>query len=345
MTAAIAKVEQETRAAVQGWTWGVDLSHHQGTVNFEQLEVAGCSFVLTKATEGQTHVDPKWVTNAVGVRAFGGMHFGAYHFARIDTDLDDPLDAKLEAESFARAVEHHGTWLEEPLALPPVLDLEWFGSLSAKDERDAVARNVAWALAWVEHCERLLGRSPMIYTGPNVWQERFGAAGDLAHLPLWMVDIEQPGEVKPIDVGVEAWHADLHQWTHEGRVPGVRARVDVNVSIDDAEGLARLAKLRMVRPEPEITSPVVRLMRNLLGVPIAPFEDLDRGTVATLQGLLLARGMGPQGLVDRAGRPDGILGPATIAALDRFMIGRGLAAEGSKSNGLSPRDWVELLRA
>lgn len=343
----VAKAERETLAAMrlpngETYVWGVDVSHHQGKVDYQGLVEGGCEFVIAKATEGQTHRDPRWVENAIASQ-LSGAYFGAYHFARIDTDTDDPLDARLEAENLARAIDAVGgaTWLENPLCLGTVIDLEWFGSLSARDERDHVSKNVAWAIAFCEHAERLLGRSQMVYTGPNVWRERFGAAGDLAHLPLWIVDLEAPGDFALVEAGVGGWHAVLHQWTHTGRVQGVRARVDVNIAVGGKLGLEALADRRLTRPEGAVVSPIQSLMRNLLGIGEASFAELDAGDVATLQGLLLARGYGPRGLVDRAGRPDGVFGPSTLEALRRFLAARGLV--GSQT-GITARDWVELLR-
>lgn len=341
MTEQVEKATQATMEKVAKHIWGVDVSHHQGRVDYEALDVAGCEFAIVKATEGQTHRDPRWAENGIGAQ-LSGLYYGAFHFARIDTDTEDPLDARLEAENHSRAIDAVGgaTWIENPLCLGSVIDLEWFGSLSAEDERDAIAKNVAWAYAYCEHVERLLGRSPIVYTGPNVWRERFGGAGDLAHLPLWQVDLGKPGQFAPIEAGVEGWPAVLHQFSHRGRVPGIRARVDVNIATAGMLGLEQLADARIIRRGGNVVSPIQALMRNLLGVGEAKLADLDREEAATLQGLLLARGLGPQGLVDRAGRPDGKIGAATIAAVTKFKASRGLNA----GDGLTARDWVELLR-
>jgi len=66
-------------------------------------------------------------------------------------------------------------------------------------------------------------------------------------------------------------------------------------------------------PEPEPDPEVVELMRtvDLSGVTRQPNSFVRGEAVRVLQAGLLADGYGPEGLVDRLGRPDGVGGPAT----------------------------------
>ena len=50
-------------------TFGIDVSHHNGKVNWEQ--VPNVEFVYIKATEGATYVDPMFRQNIKGANKFG----------------------------------------------------------------------------------------------------------------------------------------------------------------------------------------------------------------------------------------------------------------------------------
>jgi peptidoglycan hydrolase-like protein with peptidoglycan-binding domain len=114
------------------------------------------------------------------------------------------------------------------------------------------------------------------------------------------------------------------QYTNEGIVTGVSTRVDVSAFDGTIEQLRALAQpILVARQIGPIFAPT-----ELAGS--GPF-DLD---VARVQGLLLAYGYGPAGLVDASGRPDGLRGPKTRAAYK--------AATGLESTLV---DWVALLSA
>ena len=60
---------------------GPDVSHYQGVVDWNQ--VGGCcSFASSKATEGTTYTDPKFLVNRQGMKAAGLKVRGLYHFGR-----------------------------------------------------------------------------------------------------------------------------------------------------------------------------------------------------------------------------------------------------------------------
>ncbi|HKN97283.1 MAG TPA: GH25 family lysozyme, partial [Pseudonocardiaceae bacterium] len=80
---------------------GLDVSHHQGTVNWRAVAAEGATFAYLKATEGTTFVDGQFSRNAAGSRA-AGLFRGAYHFA-----LPDRSSGAAQADFF---VNHGGGW-------------------------------------------------------------------------------------------------------------------------------------------------------------------------------------------------------------------------------------------
>jgi GH25 family lysozyme M1 (1,4-beta-N-acetylmuramidase) len=62
-------------------TFGIDVSHHQGALNFPALRREGVQFAFIKATEGDSFRDPNFTTNLNGASA-SGMLVAAYHYVR-----------------------------------------------------------------------------------------------------------------------------------------------------------------------------------------------------------------------------------------------------------------------
>jgi|GEM_PF-1195074 len=313
----------------QSEAWIVDVSHHQGLIDFEALAKAGCVGAFIKASEGRTHEDPRFRENWDRSRA---LRFrAAYHFARIDTDTADPNDAHAEAQHFARVVgSMHGEGV-----IMPWLDSEYFGSLGA-NVPDNVNRNLDWSEQWIETCEAELGRSPGIYTGADVWSARWGRSDRFAHLALWQADhASEAGLPEPMHVG--SWRPFVHQFTARAVVPGIKTRVDANVvccsaaspdprtrraqQLTELEGLTKLRLIPRLEPPKPV---VVTLELPVVDLGKLPSNERDE-VVARVQALLVGHRWNPIGLIDaKTLRPDGKPGAKTRAALVGFKLAAGL---------------------
>lgn len=62
---------------------GIDISSHNGDIDFGALKQAGIDFVLIKASEGSSFKDPRFYTNIARARK-AGLKVSAYHFFRFD---------------------------------------------------------------------------------------------------------------------------------------------------------------------------------------------------------------------------------------------------------------------
>ena len=58
---------------------GIDVSHHQGPIDWQRVAADDVAFAVIKATEGGDHVDDAFATNLREARA-AGLAVGAYHF-------------------------------------------------------------------------------------------------------------------------------------------------------------------------------------------------------------------------------------------------------------------------
>ncbi|WP_251860379.1 GH25 family lysozyme [Clostridium sp. Marseille-Q2269] len=64
---------------------GIDISMHNGAINFGAVKSAGCNVVIIKATEGVDYVDPLLNQHYNGANA-AGLNIGFYHFMSEKTD-------------------------------------------------------------------------------------------------------------------------------------------------------------------------------------------------------------------------------------------------------------------
>ncbi|MGE7920613.1 glycoside hydrolase family 25 protein [Viridibacillus sp. NPDC093762] len=189
---------------------GLDVSQHQGNINWTSVYESGKSFAFIKATEGATHKDTKFDFNYSEAKN-AGLYVGAYHFAYPES-LDDPI---LEADHFVDIVTKAGG-CEDNISLPPVLDLETNQGGLSKDQLSE------WATIWMECVMEKIGVKPILYTyldfGRNNLNELLG------EFPLWYAryNVQQPEDF----AGWREWK--FLQFTNSGHVSGIAGNVDLN---------------------------------------------------------------------------------------------------------------------
>lgn len=102
---------------------GIDVSHHQGPIEWVKVREAGVAFAFIKATEGATFTDSAFAANWSQARASGVLR-GAYHFFTFCSAGRD------QAAHFVEIVPI------ELEALPPLVDLELEGNCSKRPSVD-----------------------------------------------------------------------------------------------------------------------------------------------------------------------------------------------------------------
>lgn len=198
---------------------GVDLSRHNGTVDFVTMANAGVKYAWVKCTEGTTHVNPGYELKFRQARE-AGIQVGGYHFARPDTypSLQDAIDESL---NFLGALSKVGFNKGDLL---PVLDVE--AGLKTDDKY-----NTEWTLKWLASVEKSLGVRPIVYTGKWAY-DLYLKNGDPSHLqelktyPLWIASYNDGVEPERMAALWDNW--DVWQWTGSGAVPGVVGKCDIN---------------------------------------------------------------------------------------------------------------------
>jgi GH25 family lysozyme M1 (1,4-beta-N-acetylmuramidase) len=195
---------------------GIDVSHHQGAINWTSVRGAGMQFAYLKATEGVSFTDPRFDRNYVAAYRAGVIR-GGYHFA-----LPNRSGGAAQADFFFR---NGGAWSADNRTLPGALDLEYnpYGATCYGLSRSAM---VAWVRAFLDRYHARTGRWAVIYTTTNWWATCTGNyAGFAARHPLWLARYASSPGALP-----RGWPVyTFWQYTSTGRVPGVAGNVDRNV--------------------------------------------------------------------------------------------------------------------
>ena len=192
----------------------MDLSHHDGEIDFSALAASGVDFAHVRATHGVTIVDDQLRQFGDGMVA-AGIPFGTYHFF---SSLSDPGE---QARNYLDAI----AFLSPHEMLPPVLDMEWDISVADPEAGDRWAawtpKQIADAMEiWLRIVEAETGVQPMIYTNTTWWQERLGAEGNrFRAYPLWISRYGQfDRELPDVPLGFEV---AFWQFSDEAYVPGI----------------------------------------------------------------------------------------------------------------------------
>lgn len=185
---------------------GLDVSHHQGTIDWEKVSKAKVAnedleFVIIKATEGKSIFDPNFNENFYQAGQYGLIR-GAYHF------FSPSVSGDVQAKYYMRQVH-----LEDG-DLPPVLDIEVLGNLTPKElQREA--------LEWLNALEERYGVPPIIYTGLK-FKETYLNTPEFERYPFWIAHYY----VKEL-----GYKGEWKFWQHTdiGRVDGIKGPVDLNI--------------------------------------------------------------------------------------------------------------------
>lgn len=185
---------------------GIDVSHHQGAIEWTKVADDEVAFAYLKATEGGDHSDREFSRNWRGARG-AGIAVGAYHFFTFCRPGAE------QAANFIAIVP------VEADALPPAVDLEYGGNCGRTLDGATLRRELDAFLAPIERTYR---KPAILYVTPEF------LAAYRVHLPergLWRRSI-----LRTPDKNAQ-WQ--LWQYHNRGRVDGIVGPADLNVFAAD----------------------------------------------------------------------------------------------------------------
>ncbi|MFP4013383.1 MAG: GH25 family lysozyme [Chitinispirillaceae bacterium] len=184
---------------------GIDVSHHQKSIDWAKVSHSGIHFAYIKATEGKDFRDTLFEHNW---RESGkaGVKRGAYHFFTFRSSGRDQARHIIDV-----VPKEEGT-------LPPAIDLEFGGNSRNIPSRTDLAVEL-------KECLRMLeshyGVKPVIYATYEAYEEYL--TGEYHQYPLWIRDIFRKPDLK------DGRNWVIWQYSNRGRMKGIPVYVDQNV--------------------------------------------------------------------------------------------------------------------
>ncbi len=196
---------------------GIDISHHQGDIDWNKLRKENISFVFIKATEGGDFKDKKFQDNLENAKN-NGLAVGAYHFYRL---CKNGLE---QADNFIQTVP-------KIKSLPPVVDLEFDGNCQTNKAEEQIKREIQ---DFFDKLEKYYEQIPIIYATKEFYDKYL--QNQFIDYPIWIRDIYKRPTLK-----------DNRNWTfwqfaNRGHLSGIEGYVDLNVFNGDKNQFEKLIK-------------------------------------------------------------------------------------------------------
>ena len=185
---------------------GVDVSRHNGTVNWEQLKFEGITFAYIKSTEGASHIDIKYVDNYKRAKQ-AEVKVGAYHFYTFG------LNGSLQAKHFI-----HNTTVDSQ-DLVPAIDVEHSPVNQYSKDRDYMHHIIVELIKLERDLYDYYGVRPLIYTNKDCY--KLYIEGHFPENKIWMSDLHNEPQTKD-----DNWI--MWQFSHTGNIDGINGDIDLN---------------------------------------------------------------------------------------------------------------------
>ena len=195
---------------------GVDVSEHQGYVDWQALKDSGFEFAFIRlgyrgyGQEGRICLDREFHRNIQNAQA-AGFDVGVYFFAPAGY-VEEALE---EANFVLQNLEGY------TLQLPVVYDPESILDDEARTDNvsgEQFTKNTEVFCSAVADA----GYDPMIYAN-MLWEAFELDLEELSEYPLWYADYE-PAPQTP-------YHFRFWQYTNQGQVPGITGNTDLNIEM------------------------------------------------------------------------------------------------------------------
>ncbi|AMP19996.1 hypothetical protein AZF37_01310 [endosymbiont 'TC1' of Trimyema compressum] len=178
---------------------GIDVSNHQGKIDWQALPHDKINYVFIKATEGTTYNDPFFKGNWQNASEYNFLK-GAYHFFTVGTSGAD------QAKAFIAQVP------KEKNVLTPVIDLELIG-----ENREEIITEIR---VFVNKIEEHYEVKPIFYINKNTFHTY--VEGVFNDYMIWYADYaDEPA----LDESI--W--TFWQYTESGLIEGIKGPVDFNI--------------------------------------------------------------------------------------------------------------------
>lgn len=185
---------------------GIDVSHHNPILDWNEVKNQNIQFAYIKATEGITHDDRNYIYNYKLAKE-SNVKVGSYHFYSF------AISGREQAKHFIKTARC------ESDDLLPAIDVE-HSPANPYSKDTAYVKSVIKELCILENeLYEYYGLRPVIYTNMDCY--KLYIKDHFPHNPIWICSLrEEPNE------DVKKWI--IWQFTHKGELPGIVGDIDFN---------------------------------------------------------------------------------------------------------------------
>lgn len=193
---------------------GIDVSHHQKTINWDTVKGQSVSFAYIKATEGSTFKDSLFESNYDHAKK-AGVLVGAYHYFTFCSSARDQFRNFVE-----NATAVNGD-------LPPAIDVEFVGNCKKRPSIDLLHNELGYFL---EKIQLEYGVTPLIYTTEDFYERYKLNRFDKCH--FWIRSINKRPKINSKNMVI---------WQYQvGKIDGINNNVDLNFFLLNIDNFNRV---------------------------------------------------------------------------------------------------------
>lgn len=216
---------------------GIDISYHQGTIDFQKIKESGIEFVILREGYRNT-TDSKFFEYVKKAKEVGLYIFGIYHFSYALNVEEAKKEARLCIDNLKKAGLDDNTFVFFDFEYDTVKKAAQKGVSLGKSECNSHT---------VAFCRevRSLGLNVGIYTNLDYYKNWY-TKETLSLYPIWLADY----------TGGPDFDCLIQQCTSKGSVPGINGNVDINYLYDHDQN-----------PEPKYSrAAIVQLANSWIGI-------------------------------------------------------------------------------
>lgn len=192
---------------------GIDVSYHNGVIDWKKVAGAGYKFAMIRAGYGRSAVDKKFIENIVGANT-AGLDIGIYWFIYAKNEQE----AIENADMCDRTIKLYKDIITMKVAADYEYDSDSYsirnGVTQTKQSRTRIVKAFLGRL-------KSKGYDVCVYANPDYLKGKFD---DLSEYPLWLAKYSHSmGDYQP-------W---IWQHSSTGKVPGIKGNVDLNICFEE----------------------------------------------------------------------------------------------------------------
>jgi lysozyme len=204
---------------------GIDVSHHQGKIDWKKLAAHDIGFAYIKASEGEDFLDEDFKHNWNAAKDAGILP-GAYHYFTL---------CKTGYEQANNFLSRIGTPSSQ--SLPPAVDLEFGGNCKARPSEADLHKELK---VFIDLVEQAWGCKVVLYSTSDFYDAYL--QNTFPKNPLWIRDLYR----QPSKSYFREWQ--FWQYANRGKLDGIKGFVDLNVSRGDRKQFNRLLSCSEHKP-------------------------------------------------------------------------------------------------